>query len=164
MKKVFISVGSNYKQETYIPLALIKLKQNLKNFIVSSCYVSKSRNIGNDYWNLVVSGDTSIFEYQSLKNFLKDIEIFCERTKNNLHQCSVDLDLLLMDNDFVEGKLPHPDLFKYKYVLVPLCEIAPTLQIPFKNETFLSYYKRNIKSLKIDVELIYSQFIVKKWL
>jgi 2-amino-4-hydroxy-6-hydroxymethyldihydropteridine diphosphokinase len=46
---------------------------------------------------------------------------------------TLDLDLLLYDDERVDSEeltLPHPRMHERAFVLVPLAEIAPTLQIP----------------------------------
>ena len=45
----------------------------------------------------------------------------------------IDIDLLLMDNQTVNKrtlKIPHPELHKRRFVLMPLAELAPTSSTP----------------------------------
>jgi 2-amino-4-hydroxy-6-hydroxymethyldihydropteridine diphosphokinase len=45
----------------------------------------------------------------------------------------IDLDILLFDNQTVDSrtlKVPHPELHNRRFVLLPLCELAPHLTHP----------------------------------
>jgi 2-amino-4-hydroxy-6-hydroxymethyldihydropteridine diphosphokinase len=51
---------------------------------------------------------------------------------------SIDLDLLLYGNETSDSeflKLPHPQLHRRRFVLVPLAELAPSLVHPTLNQT-----------------------------
>jgi 2-amino-4-hydroxy-6-hydroxymethyldihydropteridine diphosphokinase len=51
---------------------------------------------------------------------------------------TVDIDILLYDSilmDKTDLRIPHPQLTARRFVLVPLCEIAPDLTIPIANRT-----------------------------
>jgi len=46
---------------------------------------------------------------------------------------TIDLDLLLYDNEIIDEpglRVPHPRLHERKFVLEPLAELAPSLEIP----------------------------------
>jgi 2-amino-4-hydroxy-6-hydroxymethyldihydropteridine diphosphokinase len=51
---------------------------------------------------------------------------------------TIDLDILLYGNSIIREKqlaVPHPELHKRRFVLVPLREIAPTLKLPLFDRT-----------------------------
>ncbi len=51
----------------------------------------------------------------------------------------LDLDILLYENDIVQGRgleIPHPRLHERAFVLVPLCDLAPCGLHPLFNKTF----------------------------
>lgn len=56
------------------------------------------------------------------------------RTQNQWEDRVIDLDLLLFDDLVIDDpvlKIPHPELQKRKFVLVPMCEIAADVVHPF---------------------------------
>ncbi len=92
---------------------------------------------GPDFTNAVVALDTSLEPY-SLLLHLTDIEYMMGRQRragDPAHSAprNIDLDLLLMGNLIVRSTplvLPHPRMHQRAFVLRPLLDLAPDLQIP----------------------------------
>lgn len=92
---------------------------------------------GPDYTNAVAALDTSLEPY-SLLLHLADIELMLgrkRRASDKQHNAprSIDLDLLLVGNLIVRSTplvLPHPRMQQRAFVLRPLLDLAPDLQIP----------------------------------
>ena len=92
---------------------------------------------GPDFVNAVVALDTSLEPY-SLLLHLADIELMLGRKRragDAAHSAprSIDLDLLLVGNLIVRSTplvLPHPRMQQRAFVLRPLLDLAPDLQIP----------------------------------
>ena len=87
-----------------------------------------------DYINAVVAIDTHLTAHQLLK-YLQHIEKQHGRTRHTVRfgPRTLDLDLLLYgDLSINTPKLvvPHPGLAARNFVLYPLAEIAPELQLP----------------------------------
>ena len=62
----------------------------------------------------------------------------------------IDLDLLLFDDETLEEPgltVPHPELTKRSFVLVPLLEIDPDLELP-SGEPLSAFCERNPKGLR----------------
>jgi dihydroneopterin aldolase/2-amino-4-hydroxy-6-hydroxymethyldihydropteridine diphosphokinase len=85
-----------------------------------------------------------VFEIQtlltprSLVSLLLDIEKKLKRQRKiHLGPRTIDLDILFYDNvitSFEEAVIPHPRLHERRFVLKPLCDIAPYLVHPILNE------------------------------
>jgi 2-amino-4-hydroxy-6-hydroxymethyldihydropteridine diphosphokinase len=92
---------------------------------------------GPDFTNAVAALDTELEPY-SLLLHLADIEMMLgrkRRASDVAHSAprSIDLDLLLVGNLIVRSTplvLPHPRLQQRAFVLRPLLDLAPDLQIP----------------------------------
>jgi 2-amino-4-hydroxy-6-hydroxymethyldihydropteridine diphosphokinase len=92
---------------------------------------------GPDYTNAVVALDTSLEPY-GLYLHLADIELMLGRKRragDPQHSAprTIDLDLLLVGNLIVRSTpliLPHPRMQQRAFVLRPLLDIAPDLQVP----------------------------------
>ena len=92
---------------------------------------------GPDFVNAVAALDTSLEPY-SLLLHLADIELMLGRKRragDAVHSAprNIDLDLLLVGNLIVRSTplvLPHPRMQQRAFVLRPLLDLAPDLQIP----------------------------------
>jgi len=92
---------------------------------------------GPDFTNAVAALDTELEPY-SLLLHLADIEMMLGRKRratDAAHSAprNIDLDLLLVGNLIVRSTplvLPHPRLQQRAFVLRPLLDLAPDLQIP----------------------------------
>ncbi len=95
---------------------------------------------GPDFVNAVAAVDTDLDPYGLLLH-LRDIEIMLGRKRNTAPAAPharkearrIDLDLLLMENLIVRSDplvLPHPRMHLRAFVLTPLLDLAPAIQIP----------------------------------
>lgn len=81
------------------------------------------------------------FDPEPLLDFLLGIERRYGRDRRSdlrNHPRTLDLDLLLLDDLIVHSPgliLPHPGLAGRRFVLAPLCEIAPSLRHPVLGKT-----------------------------
>jgi 2-amino-4-hydroxy-6-hydroxymethyldihydropteridine diphosphokinase len=102
---------------------------------VSSLYrTAPIDSSGDDYINAVAEVDTSL-SARALLAALHDIEQAHgrERPYRNAPR-TLDLDLLLFDDEIIGDAptliVPHPRMHERAFVLAPLAELAPGLQIP----------------------------------
>ncbi len=96
---------------------------------------------GPDFVNAVAAIDTDLDPYGLLLH-LRDIEIMLGRKRATAPTAApharkearrIDLDLLLMENLIVRSDplvLPHPRMHLRAFVLAPLLDLAPAIQIP----------------------------------
>jgi len=88
---------------------------------------------GPDYLNIVCKIDTS----------LKALELLdlCQHIENKQHRArdvhwgsrTIDLDILLYGGEVHKSErlaVPHPEMINRSFVLLPLAEIEPTLELP----------------------------------
>ena len=92
---------------------------------------------GPDYVNAVLEVQTSLTPEDLLKKLLEIEQEFGRERPVGIHNAprTMDLDLLLYEGETRSGAfltLPHPRMHERAFVLVPLCEIAPEVQIPGK--------------------------------
>ncbi len=145
----YIALGSNIgDREQHLKNALAKIEE-LGEFVklekISSFY--NTAPVGYveqpDFLNAVVKVKT-ILEPEELLSILQEIEN-TEGRERKIHwgPRTLDLDILLFDDMVINTDtlvVPHPEMTKRDFVLVPLCEIAPYAIHPLKKE-----YIKNIR-------------------
>ena len=122
--KYFLSIGSNIEAIKNIDFALKELNLILSNINKSSKYQTKAVGFeGDDFLNLVVSGDSSLnFDELNLK--LKKIEDLSGRNRNapKFSARTLDIDIVLqVDED--EIIFESDEIEKYDFVSNPLKEL-----------------------------------------
>lgn len=134
----YIGIGSNLQdplQQVLNAFELIAALPHSKLTKRSSCYFSDPVGPGQqpDYVNAVAGINTTLSATQLLEQ-LQHIEHTQGRTRHQRWEPRVlDLDILLYDNCEIQSErlvVPHPELKHRDFVLVPLLEIAPDLQLP----------------------------------
>jgi len=142
MPIVYISLGSNLKDKyTNIKLALHYLRNISKIIKKSSLYKTSPVENKNqpDFLNCVVKIKTDYSATELLKK-LKHIEEILGRKKANkrYQPRTIDLDILFYGKKVIRNKfltVPHEKLYKRKFVLWPLSEIAPNFVHPVLKKT-----------------------------
>lgn len=139
MSIAYIGLGSNLGQSENIILSSLDYLSKtymLKVMAVSSLYCSKPLDNKQqpDYVNAVacITGDFTAFDLldnlQAVENYfgrMRDVERWASRT--------LDLDILLFDDLRMEDArliIPHSGMLQRDFVLWPLFEIAPEIEIP----------------------------------
>tara|TARA_A100001388_G_scaffold164116_1_gene122540 strand:- start:1237 stop:1611 length:375 start_codon:yes stop_codon:yes gene_type:complete len=122
--KYFLSIGSNIEATKNIDSAIKELGLILSNINKSSTYQTKAVGFeGDDFLNLVVSGDSSLnFDELNLK--LKRIEDLSGRNRNapKFSARTLDIDIVLqVDED--EIIFESDEIEKYDFVSNPLKEL-----------------------------------------
>ena len=122
--KYFLSIGSNINATKNIEFAIKELNFILSNINKSSTYQTKAVGFeGDDFLNLVVSGESSLnFDELNLK--LKKIEDLSGRDRNapKFSARTLDIDIVLqVDED--EIIFESDEIEKYEFVSKPLKEL-----------------------------------------
>jgi 2-amino-4-hydroxy-6-hydroxymethyldihydropteridine diphosphokinase len=132
----YIGLGSNLGDRLeYLQAALAALSaRGLEPVGVSSVYESDALGPPQpDYLNAVVSVSTSL-SARELLEALNAIEAELGRQhRQRWGPREIDLDLLLYGDEMLEEDgltVPHPEMTKRSFVLMPLLEIAPGLDLP----------------------------------
>ena len=122
--KFYLSLGSNINAEANIILAIEKLQKILDNSEYSSVHQTKAEGFeGDDFLNLVVSGDTEL-SFDELNKKLKDIEDEAGRNRDapKFSARTLDIDIVLqLDNE--EIIFESDEVAKYSFVSEPLKEL-----------------------------------------
>ena len=122
--KYFLSIGSNIEATKNIDSAIKELGLILSNINKSSTYQTKAVGFeGDDFLNLVVSGDSSLnFDELNLK--LKKIEDMTGRNRNapKFSARTLDIDIVLQVDDD-EIIFESDEIEKYDFVSNPLKEL-----------------------------------------
>lgn len=138
MAKCYIGLGANLQEPVEaITSALQALQTNseLTDLECSSLYHSKPMGPQDqpDYVNAVASFKTTL-EPLALLDLLQEIESQHGRVRDrHWGPRTLDLDILLFDNQQIHNErliVPHPGIELREFVLIPLAEIAPELDLP----------------------------------
>jgi len=136
--RAYIGIGSNLgdKKENYLE-ALSRIAKIPDTRITRESSLYESEPLGESrewYVNGVIEIETELSPELMLKR-CKNIEraMGRKRVRKRWGARIIDLDILLFDNLMVERKnlkIPHPEMHKRKFVLIPLSEIAPQVVHP----------------------------------
>jgi 2-amino-4-hydroxy-6-hydroxymethyldihydropteridine diphosphokinase len=139
MHRVYIGLGSNLgDRKANLREAEEKLSALPETRIVKASSLYESEPLGNAktwFVNSVLELETE-FEPDELLKRTKAIETTMGRKRVKGKRWGsriIDLDLLLFDNQTVSKrtlKIPHPEMHKRRFVLLPLSELAPHVTHP----------------------------------
>ena|SRR5581483_4789492 len=154
--RVYIGIGSNLgdrKANTIEALDRVAKLPGTKIVRASSLYESEPLGDAKTWFvNSVIEIETDIHAEELLKK-LKAIEKAMGRKRVKGKRWGsriIDLDILLADHDVVEKralKIPHPEMHKRRFVLLPLAELAPHVVHPQLGQS-VSSLLANVKDAK----------------
>ena len=157
MSLITISLGSNIEPELNLEKAVYEIAKFAALEKTSKIYKSKSMGFeGNDFLNQVILCEVKV-DLEETYCKLKKIEKEMGRVKNvnKFSDRLIDLDLLTFNDEISEGKitLPHKDILKYSFVLVPFAEIYPEFVHPVNQKSIETLLKEK-NSFLSEVEKI----------
>lgn len=140
MSTVYLSIGSNINPYPNMLNCKTELNKHFNQTTWSPVYSSPAVGMeGDDFLNAVVKVETnhSIDEVQTICD---DIERKQGRvrTSNKFSSRTMDIDMLLYDNEIIENKklqLPRAEILSAAHVLVPLVDIAAEVVHPVEKKT-----------------------------
>ncbi len=152
MNTIFLHTGSNVgDREKNLAQARQRIATKIGT-IISQSAIYETAAWGNteqaDFLNQAI-GVTTDLSPQVLLTAVLDIENAMGRTRDAAQRWQprvIDIDILLYENEIIEEEnlvVPHPELHKRNFVLVPLMEIAsevlhPVLRLPIEELYFQS--------------------------
>lgn len=151
METIILGLGSNKgeKRET-LQKAVSDLKKITAESKISSIYVTKPRDYFNqpDFLNMIFTGKYGGTP-EELLHIIQKIEKNHGRDRNKeipKGPRTLDIDILFFGSKILktaELTLPHPEIKKRQFVLIPLLEIFPDFAEPLNGE----FYKNILLSL-----------------
>lgn len=142
LKRVFLSLGSNLgDRQANLDKAIDALEEAAIRIIgKSSIYETEPQDIKAQPWflNITVECETRLFPLQLLSATQRiERELGRERGPRAIPKGPrlIDIDILLFGKVVIETPeltVPHPRMLERRFVLEPLCEIAPQLRHPVK--------------------------------
>jgi len=151
MTTAYIGLGSNLSEPiAQVKNAIDEVKQLAQCQVtaISSLYLSKPMGPQdqNDYINAVIAIETSLSAIELL-DVLQAIENSAGRVRkdNRWGARILDLDIILFGHEVINTErltIPHYGMHEREFVLLPLAEIAPTLNLP--NGETVKYLSQNI--------------------
>jgi len=142
LKRIYLSLGSNLGDREQGLQAAIRLLESpdLPVLRVSSIYETEPQDFGGQPWflNLVVEAETSLLPRQLLARVRKIERELGRRRLVVKGPRTIDIDILLYGNFVIETAeltVPHPRMPDRRFVLEPMCELAPELRHPVLRRT-----------------------------
>jgi 2-amino-4-hydroxy-6-hydroxymethyldihydropteridine diphosphokinase len=138
MKKVFLGLGTNLgDREANLKMAVGRIIENIGPVVrLSSVYETEPWGFHTEemFLNMVAEVETKLRPSGLLGRMLM-IEAEMGRLRHGKGYSSriIDLDILLYGEKIMDTQIlaiPHPKIPERRFVLVPLCEIAPDLVHP----------------------------------
>jgi len=141
-QEIYIGLGSNLGDRLANIKKAIELmrKEGIEIIDESSTYETEPFGYKEQGWflNSVVKGKTELSPSRLWKSLEKIEKSMGREREVKWGPRIIDLDLLFYGNRMLNGKqlqVPHPELHKRKFVLVPLAEVAPKLVHPVFKKT-----------------------------
>ena len=138
MSTVFLGIGTNLgDRESNLREAILKIEEHIGMVLKSSAVYETAPwgfDAENDFLNMVTEVSTSRTPDEIMKQILMiESMLGRDRSQDRYSSRVIDIDILLYDNLVIEQKglkVPHRLMHERKFVLVPLCELAPDMVHP----------------------------------
>jgi 2-amino-4-hydroxy-6-hydroxymethyldihydropteridine diphosphokinase len=138
MNKVYLGLGTNLgDRKKNLRDAVEQIAEHIGRVLkTSSVYETAPWGFDaeNDFLNMVAEVDTLLSPSELLnKIFEIESKLGRERTQDRYSSRVIDIDIILYDDLIVDQKglkIPHRLMHERRFVLAPLCEIAPDLIHP----------------------------------
>lgn len=138
MKKVFLGFGSNVgDRRKNIEKALAFLQEKNGLHFVRASHLYETEPVGMKeqpyFFNMVAEFETELSSSDILRCAKETEEHVGRISRQRWGPREIDVDVLFYGDECVETEhlvLPHPEVAKRKFVLIPLSEIAPHFRDP----------------------------------
>jgi 2-amino-4-hydroxy-6-hydroxymethyldihydropteridine diphosphokinase len=140
MIEAYLLLGSNLGNRTkHLALARQEISREVGPIITQSS-IYKTAAWGKtdqpDFYNQVVVVSTSLIPSQALKSVQKIEHSFGRNRAEKWGARTLDIDILFWEDHILQEEdliIPHPEIGKRRFTLIPLAEIAPSLVHPVLN-------------------------------
>lgn len=159
MTTIYLSLGSNIEAVHNICACLEHLQKTFGELKLSKIYQTPAVGFeGDDFLNLVVSFESQLPAIH-IKQQCKAIEDQQGRQRMGEKYSArpIDVDVLLYGEEVIpELKIPHDDLGKYDFVLLPLLELNDQLTHPQNHHSLkslareLGFSKHTLQAIQLD--------------
>lgn len=148
MPRAFLSLGSNREPERHLREAIAALRRHFGEIVLSPVYRTRAVGFdGGDFLNAAAIIDTTL-DPLDLNAWLHALEDAHGRDRSGprFGDRTLDIDIVLYDDLELDGaghpgsspgqalQIPRPEL-KHAFVLRPLADIAPDVQVPGAGRT-----------------------------
>jgi 2-amino-4-hydroxy-6-hydroxymethyldihydropteridine diphosphokinase len=143
-QRAYIGIGSNLGDRRANTIdAIARVAELPETTVVRASSLYESEPLGDAkpwFVNSVIEVETALSPERLLEG-LQAIEGALGRTRvegKRWESRVIDLDILLVDEDVIETRslqVPHPEMHKRRFVLVPLAELAPHVVHPTLGRT-----------------------------
>jgi len=150
MSRIFIGLGSNLgDRSAYLEKAVTELSKLSQTFLRQRSSIYETEPVGvkeqPDFLNMIAGLESSL-PPAALAKQLKEIESRLGRSpRERWGPREIDLDLLYYGAEIInepELQVPHPEIHRRKFVLVPLNEIAGELIDPLRQLSVVRLLQR----------------------
>ena len=135
MSRAYLSLGSNVDAVTHLRAAVHALQTRFGDVVLSPVYRTRAVGFdGPDFYNAAAIIDSDLHPH-ALNVWLHALEDAQGRDRSGPRygDRTLDIDIVLFDGLTLEGagnlRIPRPEL-KHAFVLRPLAEIAPQVEVP----------------------------------
>ena len=140
MSRAYLSLGSNVDAVTHLRAAVRALQMRFGDVVLSPVYRTRAVGFdGPDFYNAAAIIDSDL-DPHALNAWLHALEDAQGRDRSGPRygNRTLDIDIVLFDGLTLEGagnlRIPRPEL-KHAFVLRPLAEIAPQVEVPGTGRT-----------------------------
>ena len=145
VRTTYLSLGTNLGNKlSNLQCAIDEINHSVGHVKkISSIYKTKAWGFqGDDFYNICLEVSSSLSPENMIQKVLQiENKLGRSRAKEKGYNNRViDIDILLFDDEIIfynDLKVPHPEMLKRKFVLVPLTEIAPNVIHPIVKKTIL---------------------------
>ncbi len=144
MINVFLLLGSNLgNRHMFLNQAIEHIEKDITPVLkASSVYETQSwgKTDAPDYLNQVIMLQTDLPARAILQKILNIENVLGRRREEKWGSRTIDIDILFYGEEIVNEPglyIPHPELHKRRFTLVPLAEIAPKFVHPGLNKNIL---------------------------
>ena len=146
MSRAYLSLGSNVDAVTHLRAAVRALRERFGDVVLSPVYRTRAVGFdGPDFHNAAAIIESDL-DPHALNTWLHALEDAHGRDRSGPRygDRTLDIDIVLFDGLTLEGagnlRIPRPEL-KHAFVLRPLAEIAPDVDVPGTGRTLAQLWK-----------------------